>query len=237
MQAKIDIGNTYMGGYVAQPQGTPLGSLLVIQEIFGVTPAMHAIADDFAAEGCVALVPDIYWRVERDLDLGNGEDSIVRQKAVDLSNKFDEDLGVSDLSKALTWLHAESKLGRKPAVLGFCLGGRLAVRVAAASDPSCVISMYGVKVDVLAAEIDQIACPMQFHFGENDNHNPIATINKVRGIVERKGRPVDEFFTYPGVEHAFYNRFRLDRFNEKAHRLARSRVLAFLQRNLISNRI
>ena len=187
---------------------------------------------DHARQPTVALVPDIYWRIQRDLNLGNGEDPDTRQKAVDLSNRFDEQLGDSDLRAALNWLHADSGVPGRPAVLGFCLGGRLAVRVAAAAQPSCVVSMYGVKLDALATDIERTECPMQFHFGENDNHNPMATIDKVRSIVKGRGESADEFFTYPGVEHAFYNRFRLDRFNEEAHRSARSRVLVFLQRNL-----
>jgi carboxymethylenebutenolidase len=220
-----------MGGYLAMPPMPPRGALVLIQEIFGVTPAMRAIADDLASEGYAVLVPDIYWRLERNLDLGNGEDPTQRQLAVDYAGRYDEAQGTTDIVAAIDWLGASLELKTRPAVFGFCLGGRMAVRVAAQADLACMVSMYGVGLDKLSAEIAAIACPVQFHFGENDNHNPPAAIEAVRATVQRRQRADDEFFTYPGAEHAFYNRFRLDRFDAAAHQLARARALAFLQRH------
>ena len=230
LSENVPVGNLSMGGYLVQPAVGMRGAVVLIQEIFGVTPAMRAIADDFAASGLAVLVPDIYWRLQPDLDLGNGEDPLLRDRAVDYSLRLDESLATSDLATAIDWLAKTT--GKRPGVMGFCLGGRLAVRVAAAASPSCMVSMYGVKVDTLKQEIENTACPMQFHYGDRDNHNPIPVIETVRTWVDGLGRQTDEFFVYPGAEHAFYNRFRLDRFNEKAHSLARDRVLAFLQSHL-----
>lgn len=219
-----------MGGYVTAPSGVPRGSVLLIQEIFGVTPAMRAIANDFASEGYLVLVPDIYWRIERNVDLGNGEDQAQRDEAARYSNRYDEALGTDDLVAAVKWLQSSSLAApSKPAVIGFCLGGRMAVRVAALSELSCMVSMYGVGLPKLAQEIRAIPCAAQFHFGDNDNHNPPAVIDDVRSIVDSRRRNDDEFFVYPGAEHAFYNRYRLDRFNPEAHQLARGRVLSFLK--------
>jgi len=230
-EVHVPVGESSMGGYLAMPSAALRGALVLIQEIFGVTPAMRAIADDYAAEGHAVLVPDIYWRLERNLNLGNGEDAQERQFAVDYSSRYDEAQGTTDLVAAVDWLAASLELKGRPSVLGFCLGGRMAVRVAARTHLACMVSMYGVGLDKLSAEIGAIACPVQLHFGENDNHNPPPVIEAVHASVDRRQRPDDEFFSYPGAEHAFYNRFRLDRFNAAAHRLARGRVLAFLQRH------
>ena len=228
---KIPMGAQNLGAYLAQPDGSIRGTLLLIQEIFGVTPAMRAIADDFAAEGYLVLVPDIYWRLEPDLDLGNGEDAEQRQRAVDYSNRYDEALGTDDLVAAVEWLNQRSRLAQRPAAAGFCLGGRLAVRLAARTILSCAVSMYGVNLDRHGDEIRRAQCPMQFHFGENDNHNPLPKIEAVRAFVSARKNPTDEFFTYPQAQHAFYNRFRLDRFNLEAHDIAHARMLAFLARH------
>jgi len=221
-----------MGGYLAVPTTPCRGTIVLIQEIFGVTPAMRAIADDYAKEGYLVLVPDIYWRIERNLNLGNGEDPAQRDAAVRYSTRYDEALGTDDLVAAVDWLHKKSGLSSRPAVMGFCLGGRMAVRVAAKANLSCMVSMYGVGLSKLPDEIRAIACASQFHFGDNDNHNPPAVIEEVRKIVSARNRSDDEFFVYPGAEHAFYNRFRLDRFNPQAHRLATDRVLSFLERSI-----
>ncbi|WP_011296061.1 dienelactone hydrolase family protein [Cupriavidus necator] len=228
IDVNIPIGDASMGGYLAVPATAPSGAIVVIQEIFGVTPAMRAIADDFASQGYIALVPDIYWRLQPNLDLGNGEDAEMRQLAVDYSIRYDEELGTQDLVAAADWLKSFLELTYQPAVLGFCLGGRMAVRVAAAARFSCMVSMYGVGLEKMGDLIHAASCPVQFHFGENDNHNPLTTIDAVRDATRTRGRTSDEFFTYPGAEHAFYNRFRLDRFNEAAHQLARERIARFL---------
>jgi len=226
----IPIRESEMGAYLAAPS-VPKGSLVLIQEIFGVTPAMRAIADDLASEGYAVLVPDIYWRLARSLDLGNGEDPAERQLAVDYSNRYDEQLGTQDLVNAWQWLSGRFPGTGSAAIAGLCLGGRLAVRVAAAADVSCMISLYGVGLDKLAAELAATKAPVQLHYGENDNHNPMAVIEAVRGLVASRDDTRDEFFTYPEAEHAFYNRFRLDRFDQAAHTLARQRMLSLLARH------
>jgi carboxymethylenebutenolidase len=220
-----------MSAYLAVPRGaTPSGSILLIQEIFGVTDAMRAIADDFASSGYVVLVPDIYWRLAPGLELGNGEDPVERDHAVAYSKQYDEALGTDDLVVAVNWLHDTVACAARPAVVGFCLGGRMAVRVAAKTALSCMVSMYGVGLDRLDSEIVSIGSPVQFHFGDNDNHNPMPVIEAVRRIVQQRQNKGDEFFLYAGVEHAFYNKYRLDRFNPSAHDLARQRLLAFIRR-------
>ena len=227
----ISIGSDAMGAYVARPSGPAKGSMLLIQEIFGVTPAMRAIADDFARAGRIVIVPDIYWRLQPGLDLGNGEDEAQRNLAVEYSSRYDESTGVRDLVAAADYVHDLGGLSARPSVLGFCLGGRLSVRVAAQTSLSCAISMYGVGLDQCAEDIARASCPMQFHYGENDNHNPLPKIEAVRALVQARGNASDEFFTYPAAEHAFYNRYRLDRFDEQAHQLARSRVIHFLDQH------
>lgn len=223
----IPIGSDQMGAYFTRP-AQPKGSIVLIQEIFGVTPAMRAIADDLASAGYALVVPDIYWRLARDLDLGNGEDAAERQAAVDYSLRYDEVTGVADLAASADWLQAELALQQRPVAFGFCLGGRMAVRLAAATPLAGMISMYGVGLNKLGELIQAIQCPVQFHFGTNDNHNPVDVIQAVHDQVAERARAEDEFYTYDGAEHAFFNRFRSDRFNPGAHELARSRALRFV---------
>jgi carboxymethylenebutenolidase len=222
----IPVGSDLMDAYFARP-AKAIGSIVLIQEIFGVTPAMRAIADDLASAGYEVVVPDIYWRLARNLNLGNGEDANERQLAVDYSARYDEGTGVSDLAASAEWLQARLTTKGRPIVFGFCLGGRMAVRMAAATPLSGMISMYGVGLDKLGALIQRIDCPVQFHYGTNDNHNSTAAIQAVSKEVAARNSADDEFYTYEGAEHAFYNSFRLDRFNPAAQKLARDRALDF----------
>ncbi|MGJ7491546.1 dienelactone hydrolase family protein [Variovorax sp. ZT4R33] len=222
----IPIGSAHMDAYFTRPSKAK-GSIVLIQEIFGVTPAMRAIADEFATEGYAVIVPDIYWRLSRNLNLGNGEDAQERQAAVDYSLQYDEVTGVLDLVASADWLQAEQQSKERAIAVGFCLGGRMAVRMAAATKLSGMVSMYGVGLNKLDALMREITCPVQLHFGTNDNHNPLDVIEEVAKAVRARSNEHDEFFTYENAEHAFYNRFRLDRFNEAAHGLAKQRALRF----------
>jgi carboxymethylenebutenolidase len=225
----IPIGADRMDAYFTRPAQAN-GSIVLIQEIFGVTPAMRSIADDLAGAGYAVVVPDIYWRLARNLSLGNGEDANERQAAVDYSLRYDEVTGALDLAACANWLQAEQAADQRPIVFGFCLGGRMAVRMAAATPLSGMISMYGVGLNKLGDLIQEIQCPLQFHFGTNDNHNPVEVIEAVSDAVIKRGHEGDEFYTYEGAEHAFYNRFRADRFSPVAHELAKARALRFAAR-------
>jgi carboxymethylenebutenolidase len=220
-----------MGAYLSRP-AHPRAALVVIQEIFGVNAAMRAIADDFAAEGFAALVPDIFWRLERRVELGNGEDEPKRKIAIDLMNRFDVARGVSDLSAAADWLRAQNLGGGRVGVVGFCLGGRLAALVASRGRIDAAAAFYGVGLERNLDDVAAIAAPVQFHFGAEDNQIPPATIEKVRDALAGGRAPRREVFVYPGAQHAFYNSHRKDRFHPAARDLARERTLDHFRRSL-----
>jgi carboxymethylenebutenolidase len=217
-----------MDAYSTGPAGRANGSVVIIQEIFGVNTAMREIADDFAAQGYACVVPDIFFRLERRVELGNGEDEPRRNRAIELMKRYDEVQGVQDLIAAARWMRANGPAGDAVCVLGFCLGGRLAALVAASGAVDCACSFYGVGLDQYLDRLAQISFPIQFHFGEADNQVPPATVDAVRGALARSSSKTWDVFTYPGAQHAFYNRHRTDRFDPSAYDLARSRVLDFL---------
>jgi carboxymethylenebutenolidase len=217
-----------MDAYFTRPTDSITGSLVIIQEIFGVTVAMREIADDFASLGFACLVPDMFWRLERNVELANGEDQPKRQKAIELMGRFDLDQGVRDFAAAADWLRAERLGSGKVAVVGFCIGGRVAGLMGARSKVDAVCSFYGVRLDQHLDEVASIAMPAQFHIGEADDQIPAATVSAIRGALARGGRTQATVYTYPGAGHAFFNRHRRDRFNPEAHALARERVRVFL---------
>ncbi|MEE9195619.1 MAG: dienelactone hydrolase family protein, partial [Alphaproteobacteria bacterium] len=110
-------------GYLALPEGGTGPGIVVAQEIFGVNQVMRLVADRFAEEGYVVLVPDLFWRLEPDIDLGYSEEEW--QRAFELFQAFDIDLGVEDMGAALAALAALPECTDGPAVLGYCLGGNL----------------------------------------------------------------------------------------------------------------
>jgi carboxymethylenebutenolidase len=67
-----------LGGYRALPANKPKGGLVVIQEIFGVNAHIRAVTDGYAKAGYAAIAPQIFDRVERDIELGYEQNDMVR---------------------------------------------------------------------------------------------------------------------------------------------------------------
>ena len=130
-------------GYLAQPESGGGPGLLLAQEIFGVNASMRAVADYFAEEGYVYLVPDLFWRIEPGVELGYSQAEF--DEAFGLYQKFDVDLGIDNLGAALNTLRQLPECTGEASVMGFCLGGRLAYLVATRHDPAVAICFYGCR--------------------------------------------------------------------------------------------
>src|SRR5258708_37940608 len=82
--------------YLAVPDAGSGPGLVLIQEIFGVNRHMRDVADLYAVEGYVVLCPDLFWRIEKGIELGQSESDF--QKAFALYQKFNVGRGVEDIS-------------------------------------------------------------------------------------------------------------------------------------------
>ena len=87
-----------LGGYRADPQGTPKGGLVVVQEIFGVNRHIRAVCDRLAAEGYVAVAPAVFDRFVRDFECGYTPDEIANARSYLGNLNFDNMM--HDLSAA-----------------------------------------------------------------------------------------------------------------------------------------
>jgi len=210
--------------YVARPEGTPVGAVVVIQEIFGVNPSIRSVADGFAKEGFVAIAPAIFDRFERDLELGYGPEDM--KKAFDLYAKLEPDTQLKDVAAAFAYVAAE---GKPVGVMGFCYGGLLtwvsAVRGEALQmKPACVVAYYPGGIGKYAAE--EPSCPVMLHFGAQDDHIGSDQIEAVKAAHPEVG-----IYLYDGVGHAFANWARPS-YNEEAARIADERTLKFLKTHI-----
>lgn len=231
MGSTIDLVSTDAGvmrAYQALPASGKGPVVVVLQEIFGVNAAMRHVADDLAAHGYVALVPDMFWRLEPGIELGYVEED--HKKAFGYWQRFDLEHGIADAAAAIEAArHLPAGTG-KVGVWGFCLGGQLAIRAGARAKPDAILSFYGVKLDQSLDEIASLACPTHFHFGEADAHIPATTRAAIGALAETK--PNLEMHVYPEAVHAFFNQFRPVGYHASAHALSRTRALDMLQQAL-----
>jgi carboxymethylenebutenolidase len=224
-------GDTFDGHLVVPDSGTGPG-ILLIQEIFGVNDYLRLRAGQLAELGYVVLCPDVFWRIERNIDLPHDRESL--EKAFGYVQRFGPQVeqGVADLGAALAHLRSLPETEGKVGVMGFCLGGSLAYLTAVYHDPDAAVSYYGSMVEGRLEVADQISCPILFHFGGSDPYIPAEQVDHVRdAVADRAGV---EFHVQEAAGHAFDNELA-PMFHDPGARQAAWRITVdFLGRKLDS---
>ena len=220
-------GSTFEA-YVAMPALLPAPTIVLIQEIFGVNAEMRAKCDELAALGYIAVCPDLFWRLERNVELTD-KTKAEWDKALDLFSRFDVDQGIEDLRATVHVYKGHAQGTSRVAVIGYCLGGKMAYLMAARAPVDCAISYYGVGLDALLDEACNIKKPLLMHIAEQDKFVPQAAQEKIKAGVAPHSRI--SVHSYPGVNHAFA-RGNGDHYDEAAATLANRRSLEFIEQNL-----
>jgi carboxymethylenebutenolidase len=220
-------GDASFGAYVAQPQGTPRGAIIVIQEIFGVNPGIRQKCDKLAAEGYLAVAPDLFWRLQPETSLDPDVEAEFAT-ALDLMGKFDQDAGIRDIDTTIH--HIRRTLGvAKVGCVGYCLGGRLAFMTAARTDIDASVGYYGVGIDGLLGERHAIANPLMLHIPTADGFVPSETQAAMHAGLD--DHPKVTLHDYEGLDHGFATETGKRR-HEDAATLADSRTAAFFAEHL-----
>ena len=200
--------------------------IVLVQEIFGVSPYIRDRAAELAAAGYVVDVPDLYWRLDEPPLDESGPD--VLSQAMARMQRLPWADAVADTAAAVRRLRGDDAVVGKVGLVGFCYGGGLAFAVAAGEPVDALVSYYGSALPNLLELAPAVTTPSLHHFGEADSFIPIDVVGQVRDAVDRDGV---EFHTYPGADHAFDNP-RPEFHHPEASALAWERTLEFLDRQL-----
>ncbi len=224
---KIHNADGELDAYLSLPPAGSGPGLVLLQEIFGLNEHIRAVADQYALDGFVVLAPDLFWRQERRVELAYaGED---RNRAIALlAAASHEGLGLDSLT-ALAALRARPEVKGRVAVLGYCLGGRLAYLTAAYGEPDAAVAYYGGGIHGQLGVARNIKCPMQFHYGARDKGIPPEAIESVREAMAGKNA---EVFVYENADHGF-NCWAREAYHPPSAALAHARTLDFLARHLM----
>jgi carboxymethylenebutenolidase len=176
--------------------------LLLIQEIFGVSDYIRAVAEDLAALGYVVAAPDLFWRIEPGYQARHDEAGIAR--SLQMGGRFDVEKGVEDSAAALGHLRSLPECRGGTGVIGFCLGGSVAYLLAARAELDAVVSFYGSAVPGRLELLVQITAPLQFHFGGSDPYIPRDQVASVERAAAGRGNV--EIHVQEDAGHAFHNR-------------------------------
>ncbi len=214
--------------YVAMPASTPAPAVVLIQEIFGVNAEMRRKCDDLAAQGFIAVCPDLFWRLEPGVQLTDKTEAEWK-KAFDLLNRFDIDQGVEDLRAAEHAFRGHADSTGRVGCVGYCLGGKLAYLMACRSGIHAAVGYYGIGIEAMLDEAKQIKNPLLLHIAEKDKYCPPEAQKKIQDGL--KGHAQVTLHAYAGVDHAFA-RGGGEHYDAAAAKLADSRTLAFLAKTL-----
>lgn len=220
-------GDRTFGAYVARPEGTPRAAIVVIQEIFGVNPGIRRKCDRLAEAGYLAVAPDLFWRLEPNVELDPDVESEF-QRALDLMGKFNQDQGIRDIEAAIHWIRRSEGVGKVGAV-GYCLGGRLAYMTAARTDIDASVGYYGVGIDGLLGEKHAIANPLMLHIPTEDGFVDKATQKAMHDGLD--DHPKVTLHDYEGLDHGFATEIGQRR-DEEAASIADGRTTAFFTEHL-----
>jgi carboxymethylenebutenolidase len=208
-----------LGGYRADPAGSPKGAIVVIQEIFGVNHHIRSVCDRLAAEGYVAVAPSIFDRIEPNFQSGYSPDEIA------VARKFvanpDWSAMLMDTQAAIDSVKDVGPVG----IVGFCLGGSIAYAAATKlTGLSAAVGYYGGAIVRFADDKPKV--PTQLHFGEKDHGIPLTDVETIKAK-----RPDVEVFVYPGAEHGFHCDERAS-YNKASSDIAWPRSLDFFAKHL-----
>jgi carboxymethylenebutenolidase len=209
-------------GYLSLPASGKGPGVIVIQEWWGLVPHIKDVCDRFAAEGFVALAPDMY----------HGESAKSPDEAGKLMMALRIDEAEKDLRGAITHLlNHEAKSGDKVGTVGFCMGGALSL-YAASKNPqvgACVV-FYGIHPNV-KPDLASLQAPVLGIYAELDAYVTPATVHELESKLKEHGKSA-EMHIYSDVDHGFFNDTRSEVYNEAAAKDAWSRVVKFYGEHL-----
>lgn len=207
----------HFSAYLVKPEGTPRGAVVVVQEIFGVNSHIRRVAEQYAAEGYLAIAPALFDRLQKGVELGY--DAAGMQAGIELMMKTTNEGTVADLNAAIDAVSHAGRVG----MVGYCWGGRATYLAGCKTNIAAGVAYYGGGIAQLLADTPR--CPMMFHFGEHDSHIPQADVDKIRGAF-----PAGTYHLYP-AGHGFNCSDRAS-FDAASAHLAFARTIEFFRQHV-----
>ncbi len=205
-EIQIPDGSAKMPCHLAKPaSGGPYPGVIVIMEAFGLNDNIRKIADRFAAEGFVALAPDIYFRQPNNVCGYNDMPNAMR-----LMQSVKDDEVTGDVQAAVTYLKTLKEVKPKFGITGFCMGGKIAFLTASRiPDIGASAPFYGGGMVTPGAGgkapidyVDGLRAPVLAFFGGKDAFIPMDQVEKFKSTLQKAGKQA-EVVVYAEADHGF----------------------------------
>jgi carboxymethylenebutenolidase len=209
--------------YFALPESGKGPGVIVLQEWWGLVPHIESICDRLAAEGFVALAPDLY----------GGQSTKEPDEAGELMMSLRVEETATKLDSVVAFLAGhEAVTSAKVGIMGFCMGGKLAMYEACrAAQIGACINFYGVHPN-FEPDYATLQAPLQGHFAEHDDYSSPKVVDELDALLSKLGKSF-EFHRYAGAHHAFFNDTRPEVYHPEFAKLAHDRMVSFLRTHLV----
>lgn len=222
MVAYPDADGEELTGHLAYPEGD--GShpgVIVLQEWWGLNEHIKDVTNRLAAEGYVALAPDLY----------KGQVATEPDEARKLVMELDMGEAVNEIQSAISYLLAQENVSSdKAGIVGFCMGGRLVLATALQSDDlGAAVAYYGSPL--APEEAGNVKAPIMGHYGTADQGIPVEGVEAMRDALTAAGIDND-IYIYEGAQHAFFNDTRESSYDADAAAASWERTLQWFESRL-----
>jgi carboxymethylenebutenolidase len=213
--------NQMLSGARAEPGGSGrAGGVVVVQEWWGLSEFIKSTCDRLALAGFVALAPDLY----------RGAVAKSKEQAASMMGALDPKTAVNDIGDSVALLRTDGRCNGRVAVLGFCMGGALALAAAATLDGlAAVVPFYGLP-QLPNEALARIKAPIQAHFATHDEWAKASSAKAIQEAVRGAGGAMD-LFVYDTV-HAFMRATDPSVYSEANSQVAWGRAVDFLKAHL-----
>lgn len=210
-------------GYLATPPSGSGPGVVVIQEWWGLTSHIAAVTDRLAAEGFVALAPDLY----------GGTTTHDADEAGKMMQELPVDRAARDLAGAVDYLlRREDVIGSGVGAVGFCMGGAFVLTLAAQQGTKVAAAVAYYPVGPEPDDVSGLTAPVLAHFGERDEFHPIDQAEQLADKLRSDSGADVTVHTYP-AGHAFNNDDNLiGTYDPDQATVAWDRTVAFLREHL-----
>ena len=192
--------------YVAQPDGEPQAAVIVVMEAFGVNGHIEDVTRRMAAEGYLAVSPDLYHRYENNLA---GYDQMA--EIMEMMGNLTDGHSLTDVDATLDYLAGQGYPAAKVGITGFCMGGRVTFLTAISRPVGAAVTYYGGAIVTdgftagqpkLADRHGDLQCPWLGLFGDLDGMIPVEGLEQLRADLADNAQPTD-LVRYADADHGF----------------------------------
>jgi len=229
-----------LNAYLAKPKGKAKGAIIVIHEVWGLVDHIKSLADRFAAEGYIALAPDLLF----ELDFSAVDVAVLQKQLFDPKTRNEVQPILRGLMTPIqepsfgqktntrtedcfNYLYSLKESEQRVAIIGYCFGGTYGYSLAV-NEPRLKIAFpfYG-HIDADVNELKSINCPIRAFYGQNDERL-VSGLDDLKEKMKEAG--VDyQAKVYEDSGHAFFNDTNPFAYNAKAAKDAWKTVLKNLE--------